>query len=164
MPLSSPSTLRDAVNEFYYNMTVCELQSAHTDVLYQDISYHSMMVLDLIAYTDHCTVSALAKALHVSKSAVTMKVNELVRRGLVVKTQDHMDRRVHRLSVHPEVRQRSLAFDRMLERAEEQLRQVYSAQECEQFCRMLCDISTLLKGGSAHGTGSLSGNHLPLSV
>ena len=44
-----------------------------------------------------CTVSTLANTLHITKSAVTIKVNELERLGMVTKTRSETDRRVIQL-------------------------------------------------------------------
>ena len=78
--------LRDSLNQYYYDEIVCDLRRLAQNG--GELSYNSIMYLDVISYQEHsggCTVSRLAKTLHISNSAATMKVSELVRLGLVEK-------------------------------------------------------------------------------
>ena len=77
--------LRDVLNRYYYDATVCDLR--HLSKTGQgELSYNSVMYLDVISYQEEmlqegCTVGSLAKTLRISNSAATMKVQELVRLG-----------------------------------------------------------------------------------
>ena len=75
--------LRDTLNQYYYDTTVCDLrQLSRTGG--GELSYNSIMYLDVISFQEKaggCTVSGLAKTLHISAPAATLKVNELVRLG-----------------------------------------------------------------------------------
>ena len=88
--------LRDSLNRYYYDVTVSDLrQISRTGG--GELSYNSIMYLDVISYQraqGECTVSTLANTLHITKSAVTIKVNELERLGMVTKTRSETDRRV----------------------------------------------------------------------
>ena len=70
--------LRDSLNRYYYDVTVSDLrQISRTGG--GELSYNSIMYLDVISYQraqGECTVSTLANTLHITKSAVTIKVNE----------------------------------------------------------------------------------------
>ena len=105
--------------------------------IYPSMTYNSFLYLDLIAYKDDCTVSYLADALHVSKSAVTSKVNELIKLGLVVKTQSEKDRRVYYLTVSPEVAADNRQYDKRLNRAVRVLEERYGEKELGTFRGML---------------------------
>ena len=90
--------LRDTLNRYYYDSTVCELRQLAKNGG-GEFSYNSMMYLDVISYqaqTQGCTVGSLARTLHISPSAATLKVNELTRLGFVRKCRDEKDRRVVR--------------------------------------------------------------------
>ena len=54
----------------------------------RDIGYQSLIYLNLIRYTDRCTVGKLSEMLDLDKSTVSRKVESLVRDGLVVRTRD----------------------------------------------------------------------------
>lgn len=80
--------LRDALNQYYYDTTVCDLrQLSRTGG--GELSYNSIMYLDVISFQEAdggCTVGRLAKTLRISAPAATLKVNELVKMGLVEKS------------------------------------------------------------------------------
>ncbi|MEG2923420.1 MAG: MarR family transcriptional regulator, partial [Oscillospiraceae bacterium] len=76
-------TIANAVNQFYFDMNLNELRLMAKSKVFPAITYNSLMYLDIIAYKDNCTVSFLADAFNVAKSAVTLKINELIRQGLV---------------------------------------------------------------------------------
>ena len=60
----------------------------------RDIGYQSLIYLNLIRYTDRCTVGKLSEMLDLDKSTVSRKVESLVRDGLIVRTRDEADGRV----------------------------------------------------------------------
>jgi DNA-binding MarR family transcriptional regulator len=77
----------DDMNYFYYRSSISELRAMHAGDYSPGLSYHSMLYLSIIAGTPSCTVSKLAEILQITRSAVTIKVKELVRRGFVEKQQ-----------------------------------------------------------------------------
>ena len=111
--------LRDSLNRYYYDVTVSDLrQISRTGG--GELSYNSIMYLDVISYQraqGECTVSTLANTLHITKSAVTIKVNELERLGMVTKTRSETDRRVIQLDVSPQMTQSLRAYEGPFERA-----------------------------------------------
>lgn len=111
------------------------------NTIYPNINYNTFLYLDLIAYKDNCTVSYLADSLHISKSAVTIKVNELIKLGLVTKTQSEKDRRVYYLSVSPEVAADNRQYGRRLSKAVRMLEERYGAKDLETFREMLNVLS-----------------------
>ena len=141
--------LLKVINQFYYDMALSELRMMNEN-LYQHISYTSMRYLDLIAYTENCTASYLAKALHVSRPAVTSKINELVRLGLVEKIQSHEDRRVFYLSVSQEIAEENKRFDRAVQYAVEQVQKQYSDTDVDHFCEILQTVCKCYKEGVSY--------------
>lgn len=108
--------LRDSLNRLYYNMTIYDVRYVNRSIT-GNLSYNSIMYLDIIAYQDNCTVSSIAETLGISKPAVTKKVNELIRLGHVVKTQSGKDKRVYYLRASDELQKNSVVYDRPFERA-----------------------------------------------
>ena len=131
--------LRDTLNQYYYDTTVCDLrQLSRTGG--GELSYNSIMYLDVISYQraqGECTVSTLANTLHITKSAVTIKVNELVKLGLVQKTRSETDRRVVYLRVTGIVADRLKSYDSPFERAAQAVEQRFKPDEIEVFCSIL---------------------------
>lgn len=135
--------LRDSLNQYYFAMTVGDLRQLNRTGG-GELSYNSMMYLDVISYQSAggaCTVSTLAETLQISRSAVTMKVNELARLGLVVKTRSEGDRRVVYLEVSEPVARALGAYDRPFERAAQQVEERFSPGEIALFCKILQTFS-----------------------
>lgn len=136
--------LRDSLNQYYYDMTVCDLrQLSRTGG--GELSYNSIMYLDVISFQHAkggCTVSSLAQTLSISKSAATLKVNDLVKLGLVEKTRSQTDRRVFYLNVTDQVAHALTAYDRPFDRAARVVEARFSPAEIERFCAILETFST----------------------
>ena len=131
-------TRRDTLNQYYYDTTVCDLrQLSRTGG--GELSYNSIMYLDVISFQqcEGCTVSSLAKTLHITNSAATIKVNELVKLGLVQKTRSETDRRVVYLRVTGIVADRLKSYDSPFERAAQAVEQRFKPDEIEVFCSIL---------------------------
>lgn len=131
--------LRDVLNRYYYDTTVCELRHL-SRTGGGNLSYNSIMYLDVIAFQEGsggCTVTSLAKTLHISNSAATIKVNELSRKGLVAKTRSESDRRVIHLNVTEQVADFLKSYDSPFERAVQAVEQKFSPDEVGVFCSIL---------------------------
>lgn len=131
----------DVLNKFYYKMSLNELRLMNQDGIYPNVTYNTLLYLDLISYMEHCTVSALAKALHISKSAVTIKVNELIKQGLVQKEQSSKDKRVFYLSVSRQVEEEYRDYDERLLYAAKKLEERYGEEELELFRQMIEELN-----------------------
>lgn len=131
----------EAIDRLYYNITLNELRLMNENTIYPNITYNSLLYLDLISYKENCTVSYLADALHISKAAVTKKVNELIKQGLVVKTQSEKDRRIFYLSIGPAIDEDFNRYDKQFVGAVQFMEKDYSQAELDKFCQMLNQIS-----------------------
>lgn len=134
--------LQETLNRYFYNQTINELRLMNESSSELNLSYNSLLYLDIISYMPHCTVSTLAAALHISKSAVTMKVNELVTQGLIVKTQSEEDKRIFYLTMSHEAEEIYRFYDTALYRAIQKAQSTYTPAELDVFCRILDDIGT----------------------
>ena len=147
--------LRDSLNRYYYDVTVSDLrQISRTGG--GELSYNSIMYLDVISYQraqGECTVSTLANTLHITKSAVTIKVTEIVRKlpggevtikvnelerlGMVTKTRSETDRRVIQLDVSPQMTQSLRAYEGPFERAIRLVERSFTPEQIAVFCSIL---------------------------
>lgn len=134
--------IKSAVSRFYYDMTLSELHRMHSSAILPNISYNSLLYLDLVDMTPNCTVSRLAELLHVSKPAVTMKVRELMNQGLLEKIQSENDKRVFYLRVRPEVVEEYRSYDQSLRRATTFVESRFEQKEIDTFCEVLAAFST----------------------
>ena len=69
----------------------------------KELSYADILQIIIIAHKENMTVSELSEKLNLSRPATTQKVNELVERGFVTKTQCKSDKRVSYLNVSKEL-------------------------------------------------------------
>lgn len=130
-------TINDAFQKFYYAMTLNELRLMHTESVFPNISYNSLLYMDLIFYGEKCTVTYLAETLHITKSAVTIKVNELIKQGMVIKEQSSEDKRMFYLSLSQQAEMEWRNYDRMLKRAIESMEQKYKIEDMEILLKMM---------------------------
>ncbi len=131
----------DSINELYYNLTICELKSMNNKV-YGGLTHNSLLYLDLISYKEDCTVSFLAESLNVTKSAVTIKVNELIEKGFVVKKQSEKDKRVNYIYINEKLEKEYKEYDRLLYKISGALENEYTKEETELFEKMLNSLSS----------------------
>ena len=129
--------MKAALDRFYYELTLSELRLMNESPVLPNISYKSLLYLDVIEMMPDCTVSALAEAMRVSKPAVTMKVGELIRRGLVEKRQSERDRRVYHLRVKPEAMAEYWSYDRAMRKAIGVVQDRFGRRDVDMFCSIL---------------------------
>lgn len=122
--------LKEKMDRFYLDTIINELRLANNSS-FQNITYNSLLYMDIIAYKKDCTVSYLAEALHVAKSAVTLKVKELEKLGLVFKEQSREDKRVHFLRVNQEVLDRYKEYDAVLYGALDEVEERYQPEQIQ---------------------------------
>ena len=130
----------EEINEFYYRMAIYELEMMNGTDYYHGLSYNSLLYLNIIDQMEACTVSKIAEILHITKSAVTVKVNELVKQGLVVKEQSTEDKRVFYLRLNEDMDKIMKNYDHIFAKIEERLKEKYRDEELETFGKILQEI------------------------
>lgn len=143
--------LQDTLNQFFYAITINELKFMNKQFHSLNITYNSLLYLDIISYTDNCTASFLADSLHISRSAVTIKVNEMVQQGLLIRQQSERDKRVFYLHLNDEIADIYRQYDKAMYQAIEAVNKTYSEQEIKSFCRIMSDIRRIYIKEIYHG-------------
>lgn len=133
--------LTKEINYFYYKMALYELQVMNDKDYYQGLSYNSLLYLNVIEQVEQCTVSKIAEMLNITRSAVTIKLNELVKQGAVIKTQSETDRRVFYVRLSPQMEQTVSLYNEIFQKVEPHLRQTYSDEQLNLFGEILRTIS-----------------------
>ena len=136
--------LRKALDSFYYSTALCDLRLMNKQFIDETITYNSLLYIELI-YTMNgtCTASKLAELLNVSKPGVTLKLNELLKQGLITKTPDPNDKRKNYLTVNEEAIPQYKVFRRQDSEAVERITKHFTAEEISKFCEMLDIISEI---------------------
>ncbi len=133
--------MKKVISKFFYDMTLSELQRMKKSALFGRLSYNSLLYLDLIDMTPHCTVSRLAALLQVTKSAVTIKVGEMQKLGLVDKIRSQDDKRVFYLRIKPEIEAEYRTYNRALMRGVKAVEKKYAKKDIDLFCAIFSDFS-----------------------
>ena len=136
--------LRKALDTFYYSTALCDLRLMNKQFIDENITYNSLLYIELI-YTMNgtCTASKLAELLNVSKPGVTLKLNELLRQGLITKTPDPTDKRKKYLSVNDDAIPQYKVFRRQDSEAIKRITDRFTPEEIGKFCEMLDIISEI---------------------
>lgn len=136
--------LRKTLDTFYYSAALCDLKLMNKEFVDENITYNSLLYIELI-YTMNgtCTATKLAKLLNVSKPGVTLKLNELLKQGLISKTPDPNDKRKIYLTVNEEAIPQYKVFRHQDNEAIKRLTESFTPQEIEKFCQMLDTISQI---------------------
>ncbi len=137
-------TLRKSLDTFYYSTALCDLRLMNKEFVDKTITYNSLLYIELI-YTMNgtCTASKLAELLHVSKPGVTLKLNDLLKQGLIKKTPDQSDKRKIYLSVNDDAIPQYKVFRRQDSEAIKRISDRFTKDEIEKFCEMLDIISEI---------------------
>lgn len=134
--------LLNDINYFYYKMSLHELQVMNDKDMNQNLSYNSILYLNVILQNDKCTTSLLAKQLQVTKSAVTLKINELERQGAIIKRQSDIDKRVFYISLSDEMKKSFQLYDDIFKVINDRLIEKYDDEQLVMFASILNDISS----------------------
>ena len=136
--------LRKSLDTFYYSSALCDLRLMNKQFVDENITYNSLLYIELI-YTMNgtCTASKLAELLHVSKPGVTLKLNELLRQGLITKKPDPDDKRKNYLSVNDDAIPQYKVFRRQDSEAIKRITERFTPEEIGKFCEMLDIISEI---------------------
>lgn len=137
--------IAEIINGMYLNITLSEMRTLSGDEKYPKVTYNSVMYLFLISSIDKCTVSELARLLHVTKSAVTIKVNELIEADLIKKVQSEGDRRINYITVSERTEREFKHYNEAIERAMTRLENSFSAEEISAFATVLAAFGDFLK-------------------
>lgn len=129
--------IRATLNRFYFELTVSELRKMNNRRDGIMLTQNSMMYLGIIAFRQNCTVSELAELLNISRSAVTLKVNELMKQGMISKTQSTSDKRVFFLKVDEKVARIIADHTQWMYKTVEQIEAEFRPEQIDSFCQIL---------------------------
>lgn len=129
--------LKEMLHKVFIETTISELRIMNEEPFGPNLSYNSMLYLDIISYKENCTASYIADVLHISKPAVTSKVQDLIRQGLIEKIQSQEDKRIFYLRTTKEASVVYRRYDTTIEHAVEKVEQQFSKDEIAVFCKIL---------------------------
>lgn len=116
-----------SILHFFKVLDIHDLKVTRHSSYYGNLSFNTSKYLDVISFSDRNTVSDIAQALGITKSAVTIKMNELEKQGLIKRVQSKEDKRIFYISrtdcVNDEWKKSDIIFDAMLEQTSKKFSQ-----------------------------------------
>lgn len=137
--------LENEIDRFFVAKLISELRFVKR--CSWDVSYQSLLYLNLIRYCGGSTVGRLADILDIDKSTASRKVDALVRDGMVSKVRDGSDGRVHRLELTPEWSRMYDDDDVPYDRAVARMLSEFSEEEVSTVCRAMRIMTEELEKG-----------------
>ncbi len=127
-----------AMDKFYHDMSIADLQYAYKTREVGSLSYHDTLYLNIIeSHPNRYTSSQIADLLKITRPAVTQKISELTKKGYIIKTQSATDKRVFYLATNPkksfyteENKAAELKISKLLE-------DKYGKENVDKMCEML---------------------------
>lgn len=134
--------VREETDRFFWAMMMNEIGSKDR---FRDVSYQSLLYLDLVKYSGRCTVGSIAEVLGLDKSTVSRKVDSLVEEGLISKERDPDDGRIQILRPGPGWGELYDAMDEPYYRGIARISSELSPEEVQAFCKGLRMMSEELE-------------------
>ncbi len=133
------------MDKFSHDMSLSELQQVYTNRSGNDLSYHDMLYLNIImAHPNKYTSSQIADLLKITRPAVTQKINELTKKGYIVRTQSKKDKRIFYLATHPK---KTIYTEKDIQtelKVSKLLTEKYGEEKVDLMCEMLEYLSETL--------------------
>ncbi len=141
------------LDKLSHDMSLSELQQVYANRSGTDLSYHDMLYLNIImAHPNKYTSSQIADLLKITRPAVTQKINELTKKGYIVRTQSKKDKRIFYLATHPE---KTIYTEKDIQielKISKQLTDKYGEEKVDLMCEMLEYLSDALFTERTKGT------------
>ncbi len=141
------------IDKLSHDMSIAELNSLYQNRETSNLSYHDTLYLNIIdAHPNKYTSSQIADLLKITRPAVTQKINELAKKGYIIRTQSTQDKRVFYLSVDPTKSYWS-DEDKKIERiAAQKLEEKFGEKQVDLLCDMLSFLAESMHEEMTKGT------------
>ncbi len=137
----SDRELMETMGRYHYALTLTDLSVMASGRDGRGLTYNDILYLNLIDYIPDCTASKIADVLHVAKSSVTIKVNDLCDKGYVERIPSETDGRVRYLVLSKETGALYREEDSRISAAISDVRSRYSESEMRSFCEIMDALS-----------------------
>ncbi len=137
--------LTKALHKITHDTALYELKRLYTYDKKSVLSYHDTLYLNIIeAHPNEYTSSQIADLLKITRPSVTEKINQLCKKGYVLRTQSKTDKRVFYLSVNPDSPKDYESSANYEEEIERDVLEKFGEAKVDIFCEMIEYLSELL--------------------
>ncbi|MFI3214656.1 MAG: MarR family transcriptional regulator [Eubacteriales bacterium] len=135
-----------ALDKTFHDSAVAELRLLNNGTSDKSLTYNDILYLNIIeAHSGEYTASNIADMLYVSRPSVTLKINELEKKGYIYKVQSTTDKRVYKLFTNREGKSKKYyeITDKTNDDIVNRLSKEYSNEQIALFCEItdkICEI------------------------
>ncbi len=141
-----------ALNKITHDTALYELRRLYSHDKKTQLSYHDTLYLNIIeAHPNKYTSSQIADLLKITRPSVTEKINQLCKKGYILRTQSEKDKRIFYLSINPNSPkdyETSEGYDTLLE---EGILSKFGEEKVDILCEMIEYLSHLMTEGINEG-------------
>ncbi len=134
-----------ALNKITHDTALYELRRLYSHDKKSMISYHDTLYLNIIeAHPNEYTSSQIADLLKITRPSVTEKINQLCKKGYVLRKQSETDKRVFYLSINPDSPkdyETTAGYENEIERG---ILAKFGEEKVDIFCEMIEFLSELM--------------------
>ncbi len=132
------------ISRLFHDMAVSELKYKNSLNGSTKLTFNDILYMDIIAGREgKYTATQIADLLMVSRPSVTQKINELVKKGYVIRKQDENDKRIYYLYINEETYSEEVGGKLEAKIAKELLNR-YSKEDLNKLCDTLSVIGELM--------------------
>ncbi len=137
--------LKKALHKITHDTALYELKRLYSYDKKSVLSYHDTLYLNIIeAHPNKYTSSQIADLLKITRPSVTEKINQLCKKGYILRTQSEIDKRVFYLSINPDgPKDYELTAD-YEDEIERRVLERFGEEKSNTFCEMIEYLSELM--------------------
>ncbi len=137
--------LAKALHKITHDTALYELKRLYSYDKKSVLSYHDTLYLNIIeAHPNEYTSSQIADLLKITRPSVTEKINQLCKKGYILRTQSETDKRVFYLSINPESPKDYESTASYEEELERDVLAKFGEEKVDLLCEMIEYLSGLL--------------------
>ncbi len=147
--------LTKALHKITHDTALYELKRLYSYDKKSDLSYHDTLYLNIIeAHPNEYTSSQIADLLKITRPSVTEKINQLCKKGYILRTQSEIDKRVFYLSINPDSPKDYETTASYEEEIERNILEEFGEEKVDTLCEMIEYLSKLMFENINEETGN----------
>ncbi len=137
--------LTKALHKITHDTALYELKRLYSHDKKSALSYHDTLYLNIIeAHPNKYTSSQIADLLKITRPSVTEKINQLCKKGYILRTQSETDKRVFYLSVNPDSPKDYETTASYEDEMEREVLAKFGEEKADVFCEIIEYLSELM--------------------